>query len=470
MRKKSIAYSLIISFASVTGAVLIFVGTVLSVWFNIDYVNERKNILEKQVGLIEYASISYLNQNTETSYEDLQRVMRMIENETNMNSMVIDSQGYIYAVSDEKLSEYKYTKIRRAEDCLEIIKGGKSSRFKFNEEGVDFEGYIKPIDHKGYSSGAILLIGNGGYLKAPIKIYIIIWLAVIFALLLSGLIMNYFVRRILIKPIEEINNAAKKFARGDVEKRLIIKSNNEIGELAESFNIMASSLEAVDLKRKEFISNVSHELRSPITSIKGFISGIIDGVIPKDKENYYLNVVNDEVSRLTRLVNDLLDISSMEAGKFKLIKTQLDINQIITLCILNLESKIKEKMINVEVTFHDRYEYAIGDRDRLIQVITNLVENAIKYGNEKGQIKIDTYKKADKVYVSIFNIGPNLSKEELLGIWDRFYKSDKSRTNKVSTGLGLPIVRLIINQHGQDIWVENVDGKGVRFIFTLEKV
>lgn len=470
MRKKSIAYSLIVSFASVTGVVLILVGTILSIWFNRDYVNERKNILEKQVGLIEYASISYLNQNTETSYEDLQRVMRMIENETNMNSMVIDSQGYIYAVSDEDLSQYKYTKIRSSEECLEIIKKGKSSRFKFSENGVDFEGYIKPIDHKGYSSGAILLIGNGGYLKAPIKIYMIIWLAVIFALLLSAFIMNYFARKILIKPIEEINNAAKKFARGDVEKRLVIKTNNEIGELAESFNIMASSLEAVDLKRKEFISNVSHELRSPITSIKGFISGIIDGVIPKDKENYYLNVVNDEVSRLARLVNDLLDISSMEAGKFKLIKTQLDINQIITLCILNLESKIKEKMINVEVTFHDRYEYAIGDRDRLIQVITNLVENAIKYGNEKGQIKIDTYKKADKVYVSIFNIGPNLSKEELLGIWDRFYKSDKSRTNKVSTGLGLSIVRLIINQHGQDIWVENVDGKGVRFIFTLEKV
>ncbi|MGL5085783.1 MAG: histidine kinase dimerization/phospho-acceptor domain-containing protein, partial [Clostridium sp.] len=412
MHKKSIAYNLIISFTAVTGAVLILVGTIISIWFNREYTKQRTNILEKQVDLIEYASISYLNQNTETSYEDLQLVMRIIENETQMRSMVIDNQGYIYAVSDKDLEQYKYTKAEGADNWLDSIKKGESKRFKYNKDGVEFEGYIKPITYKEYSSGAILMLGNYKYIKAPIKIYIVIWLSVVLALVLASFIMNYFVRKILVNHIEEINNAAKRFARGDVEKRLIIKSDNEIGELAESFNIMASSLEAVDLKRKEFISNVSHELRSPITSIKGFISGIIDGVIPKDRENYYLNVVNDEVSRLARLVNDLLDISSMEAGKFKLIKSQLDINQIITLCILNLESKIKEKMINVEVTFHDRYEYAIGDRDRLIQVITNLVENAIKYGSEKGQIKIDTYKKADKVYVSIFNIGPNLSNEE----------------------------------------------------------
>ena len=315
------------------------------------------------------------------------------------------------------------------------------------------------------------MISNDNHIERLGKIYVIIWMSIILALalILSSIIMYYFSRRILIKPLEEINNAAKRLSRGDVSKRVSIKSNDEIGELAESFNIMAASLEEVDLKRRDFISNVSHELRSPITSIKGFISGILDGIIPKDRENYYLNVVNDEVSRLARLVNELLDISSMESGKFKLNKVQLDINEIITLCILNLESKIKSKMMNVEVTFSDKHEYAIGDRDRLIQVVTNLIENAIKYGNEKGEIKIDTYTKGNKVYVSVFNSGAILSKEELINIWDRFYKSDKSRTNKISTGLGLSIVRLIITQHGQDVWAKNVDDKGVKFIFTLEK-
>lgn len=303
------------------------------------------------------------------------------------------------------------------------------------------------------------------------KIYVIIWMAIILvlALILSSIIMYYFSKRILIKPLEEINNAAKQLSRGNIGKRVEINSDDEIGELAESFNIMASSLEEVDSKRREFISNVSHELRSPITSIKGFISGILDGVISKDQEYYYLNIVNDEVSRLARLVNELLDILAMESGKFKLNKVKLDINEIVALCILNLESKIKSKMIDVEFKFQDKNEYVIGDRDRLIQVVTNLIENAIKYGSESGKIKICTYTKSSKVYVSIFNSGSTLNKEDLINIWDRFYKLDKSRTNKISTGLGLAIVRLIIIQHGQCVWAKNIENEGVKFIFTLEK-
>ena len=472
MNKKSITYRLIVIFTSITGTFLILIGIIFSVWFNIYQVSERKNILEKQLDLIEDANIAYLNQNIETSYEQLQDSMSILEKTTNMTSILVDNQNYVYAVSNDNIKDYKYTKINMPKDIVNDLEEDGTERFIFyDNKGVKLEGYIKPIFYDGNLSGAILMFGNEKYIESPVKIYVTIGISVILviALILSSIIMYFFTRKVLIKPLEEINNAAKRISRGDVSNRIIIKSNDEIGELAESFNIMASSLEEVDLKRREFISNVSHELRSPITSIKGFILGILDGVIPKDKENYYLNVVNDEVSRLSRLVNELLDISSMESGKFKLNKVKLDINEIIALCILNLESKIKSKNMNVEVTFHDEHDYVIGDRDRLIQVVTNLVENAIKYGSEKGEIKIDTYKKGNKVYVSIFNSGSTLSKEELINIWDRFYKSDKSRTNKISTGLGLSIVRLIITQHGQDVWAKNIDNKGVKFIFTLEK-
>jgi len=472
MNRKSLTYRLIIIFIATTGAFLILIGMIFSVWFNSYYADERTNVLEKQLSLIEDANTAYLNQNSETSYEQLKNIMAMIETATNMSSIIVDNQHYVYAVSNEELKEYKYTKVDISNFKSKMVEDDKIEKFKlYDNKGIELEGYIKPIFYNGNLSGSILMISNDNHIERPDKIYVIIWMSIILALalILSSIIMYYFSRRILIKPLEEINNAAKRLSRGDVSKRVSIKSNDEIGELAESFNIMAASLEEVDLKRREFISNVSHELRSPITSIKGFISGILDGIIPKDRENYYLNVVNDEVSRLARLVNELLDISSMESGKFKLNKVQLDINEIITLCILNLESKIKSKMMNVEVTFSDKHEYAIGDRDRLIQVVTNLIENAIKYGNEKGEIKIDTYTKGNKVYVSVFNSGAILSKEELINIWDRFYKSDKSRTNKISTGLGLSIVRLIITQHGQDVWAKNVDNKGVKFIFTLEK-
>ena len=232
---------------------------------------------------------------------------------------------------------------------------------------------------------------------------------------------------------------------------------------------MADSIEEVEKNRREFISNVSHEIRSPITSIKGFIGGILDGVIPKEKENYYLSIAYEEIQRLTRLVNDLLDLSSIEAGKFSLKIEKLDINEIIRLTVIKSETRIKAKKLNVDVCFSEDKEYVAGDIDRLTQVVTNLLDNAIKYVNEGGNIKIASKTKGDKIHVSVFNDGPSIAKDEIKDIWDRFYKSDKSRTSKMSTGLGLPIIRSILTQLGEDIWLDNRD-EGVAFIFTLKKV
>jgi signal transduction histidine kinase len=301
-------------------------------------------------------------------------------------------------------------------------------------------------------------------------VYRIIWATAMFAIMISSFIIYYFSERIIIKPLADINGVAKKISKGEVEKRVQIISNDEIGELAESFNYMADNLEKVEKARRDFISNVSHEIRSPITSIKGFIGGVLDGVIPKDKENYYLSIAYEEIQRLTRLVNDLLDLSAIEAGQFKLRMSELDINEIIRLTVIKFEQKIKEKKLNVDVCFNLEHQYVYGDRDRLIQVMTNLIDNAIKYVSEGGEIYICTKIKGDKVLITVFNNGPTIPKEDIPKIWDRFYKSDKSRTSKISTGLGLPIVRNILTQHGEDIWVENKEGAGVTFTFTLKRI
>ena len=166
----------------------------------------------------------------------------------------------------------------------------------------------------------------------------------------------------------------------------------------------------------------------------------------------------------------MLDISSMDAGKFNLTITEVDINQLIELCILNLENKIKDRNLNVKCIFKSSRCFAMGDRDRLIQVVTNLLENAIKYSYENGQIEVEVNFKGDKILVSIFNTGEIIPKNQINNIWDRFYKADKARTNKISVGLGLPIVRLILSQHNEDIWVENVGDIGVKFTFTLKRV
>ncbi len=469
MKRKSVIYKLLITFLSITTVVLILVGIFLSIIINKEYSNEKRNLISKYIEIIEESTTKFINNNDEAGYKDLINTMKIVKLSVNMDSIVIDSQGYAYEVSDEELSYLKFTKIDITASDLASLKENKIIENNFiNKSNKKVKAHYVPLFGNGSFNGIVILLENNAD-KSILNLYTIIWAFVLIAVILSDIIAYYFAKKILINPLAEINNAAKKIAKGEVEKRVYIESDDEIGDLADSFNMMAESLEKVDLARREFISNVSHELRSPITSIKGFITGIIDGVIPKDKEDYYLNIVNDEVSRLSRLVTDLLDISSMESGKFKMNIGKVDINEIITLCILKLQGKIEEKKISVEVMFSDNYQYCFADRDRIIQVVINLIENAIKYGDEGGKIKIETYAKSDKVFISIFNTGENIPKEDINKIWERFYKVDKSRTNKISTGLGLPIVRLILSQHEQDIWIDNITGKGVKFTFTLKR-
>ena len=467
MKKNSIVRKLIITFSSITGGLLILVGLVLTVGFYRISHDELIDTLNKQLNVVSEAVGSYLKYQ-EGSYDEVNRLLQIACLTNDMDGIVVDRLGYVYMVSNSKYSNLKYTNIDIA-DTQMPINGNIVYRKILIKENYDSKvgAFIKPIYSNGQLDGYIIMVEND-----PINekhTVIIIWISIILAIIVAGAIVKYFAQLLLVQPIEEINKAAKRLAKGNVAERVKVNGNNEIGELAQSFNSMAQSIEESDNIRKEFISNVSHELRSPITSIKGFVGGILDGVIPRDRENYYLKIVYDEVDRLARLVNDLLDISAMESGKFNMSISEFDINQTISLCILNLENKIQAKGLNVKATFHEKRCFAIGDRDRILQVATNLLENAIKYSDENGQIEVNISTKGEKIFVSIFNTGNTLSEQDLNHICDRFYKSDKSRTNKISTGLGLPIVRLILSQHNQDIWVENVEDRGVRFIFTLQR-
>ena len=463
-RKESINQRIIVTFISVTSIVLIFLGSIMTILFNKNYHSTKLSNLEKQMGIIENSINNYLNQQ-DGSYSQLKEIIKMACISTNTEAIITDRLGYVYLVNGEDYQDLMYSKIKLNTESLSSNIEFKKEVFKVDNASI--KGYVKAIYEDGEIDGyMIMLMQNES--ERNFNMFII-WITVIIEIIISAIVIKIVTNQIIIRPIDNINNVAKRLAKGEVEKRVVVNCNNEIGELAESFNMMAECLEKSDTKRREFISNVSHELRSPITSIKGFIGGILDGVIPRDRENYYLKIVYDEVDRLARLVNDLLDMSAMESGKFNLAITEFDINQVISLCILNLEHKIQEKGLNVKATFHNNRAYVLGDRDRIIQVVTNIIENSIKYSNDDGEIKIDVYSKGEKIYVDIFNSGECIEEKELNKIWDRFYKSDKSRTNKLSTGLGLPIVRSILSQHNEDIWVKNIEGKGVSFIFTLKK-
>lgn len=473
MIKNSLVSKMIAAFTFIVAIMFILVATILSFWFENYYFEQRKNQLDMQGDRIATSAVNSLGDKSTLSVTKLENEMSFIGDLLNSDILIADSLGYVYAVSNIKYKDIVANSLDLKE--MDELRFGKTIEKKGTYENiVDKPSYIymKPIFSGDSFRGVILMYTPIEQIKAPIKkVYSIIWLGAIFSVITTSIIIYYFSQKIIIKPLSKINSVARKISKGEVEKRVIIDSNDEIGELAESFNTMADSLEKVEKNRRDFMSNVSHELRSPITSIKGFIGGILDGVIPKDKENHYLQIAYDEVQRLTRLVNDLLDLAAMESGKFSLRVTEIDINEIIKLCIIKFEPKINDKKLKVDVLLQDEHLYVEGDRDRLIQVLTNLIDNSIKYVPDGGNIKLSTKIKGDKLLVSVFNDGPNIEENELRRIWDRFYKSDKARTSKISTGLGLPIARNILSQLGEDIWVENkAKDQGVTFIFTLTRV
>ncbi|HHV97488.1 MAG TPA: cell wall metabolism sensor histidine kinase WalK [Clostridiaceae bacterium] len=377
-------------------------------------------------------------------------------------------QGY-YGLPDER----QYKNVFLGIDPV-IEKGDFYGLFK--ETGWSWLVVQKPFKYK--DTGGDEQVVAAIYLITPISevhktrstVYRFFLISIIVSILVSTSLVYFFSRKIT-KPLKEIRDAAKVISEGEFDKRLNINSKDEIGELAKSFNQMAADLERLEEMRRGFIANVSHELRTPMTSIKGFIEGILDDVIPQEKHKEYLEIVRNEIARLNRLVNDLLDLAKMESGELQLVYTNFNINELIRRCIIKLESIITEKGLEVIANF-DEDTLVTADIDAIERVLINLIHNAVKFTPSGGIIGVNTEidNNNDKVIISIADTGIGISKEDLDRIWERFYKVDKSRSlDTLGTGLGLSIVKNIVMEHGEKIWVESEVGKGTTFYFTLKK-
>lgn len=287
--------------------------------------------------------------------------------------------------------------------------------------------------------------------------------------LLAALIAVYFISVRVTAPLREISNAAKSFAKGKFDVRVPVHGSDEVAELAETFNNMAESLNNYDSMRNTFMSDVSHDLRSPMTSIAGFVDGILDGVIPPEQHEYYLKVVSNEVHRLSRLVSTLLDLSRIQAGDRKFTMSRFDVCETARLILISFERKIDAKHLEVEFNSQEERMYVNADSDAVYQVIYNLCHNAVKFSNEGGALKISiTRIKGKKILIEVYNDGQGIAKEDLQYVFERFYKSDKSRgLDKTGAGLGLFISKTIVEAHNERIWVESEYGKNCSFKFTL---
>lgn len=285
--------------------------------------------------------------------------------------------------------------------------------------------------------------------------------------LLMAVIIIYFVTAQMVRPLKEMSDAAVEFGNGDFTKRLTVESYDEIGQLAMALNNMAQSLSTLETMRRSFVSNVSHELKTPMTTIAGFIDGILDGTIPPNKQKYYLRIVSDEVKRLSRLVRSMLNLAQVEAGELQLKPVRFDMLDTVCQTLFSLEQQINQKNLEIRGLDCDKV-WVEADEDLIHQVVYNLTENAIKFANEGGYIEFSFHKEGGRSIVGVKNSGEGLTKEEIPRVFDRFYKTDRSRgVDKNGVGLGLYIVRSIINLHGGDIIVRSVHGEYCEFLFSL---
>lgn len=270
------------------------------------------------------------------------------------------------------------------------------------------------------------------------------------------------------KPLRQMSEATKRYAAGDFSMRVEVSGRNEMAELANAFNSMARDLASLESSRRSFVANVSHELKTPMTTIGGFIDGMLDGTIGKDKQQHYLQIVSDEVKRLSRLVVSMLNLSKIEAGKLSLKRQDFDLCDMIFRTMLGFEQMIEQKQFRITGLENMESTIISGDKDMLTQVVYNLVDNAVKFTPEGGEIHFDVVHDMQKVYVSIRNSGKGISSEEIDRVFEQFYKVDKSRSFDVKgAGLGLYIVKSIVEMHGGAIKASSLENQYTEFSFWL---
>lgn len=269
-------------------------------------------------------------------------------------------------------------------------------------------------------------------------------------------------------PIRKITKGAADYSAGNFETRIMVHSNDEIGYLADSLNFMASELSTLEDDQRKFIANVSHDFRSPLTSIKGYTEAIMDGTIPQEMQEKYLNIILVEIERLNKLTQSMLELNKYGAHGIILDVLNFDINNTIKMTVQSFEGTCIQKKISFELILTGQNLYVTADMLKIQQVLYNLIDNAIKFSHADSAITVETTKRNGKVFVSVKDTGIGIPRDSIKKIWERFYKTDSSRgKDKKGTGLGLAIVKEIIQAHNENINVISTEGVGTEFIFTL---
>ncbi|MGE5329329.1 MAG: sensor histidine kinase [Deltaproteobacteria bacterium] len=463
---KNIFSRLMFTYLMIITAVILTASIALSIGYS-DYIftdKEQEQLKSaKKVGRLAESYLSGLLNKQE------------LDSSINSIGYVTDSSIYVINANVDAIKDKKSINIGEGldeafllNDLEQILEGKTVFRktqysSKFNMDVV-FTGY--PLKNRNQISGAILIFSPVNVMEADIKkINLIIWIcALILAIISAGII--YFISRRISRPIVQMTDAAMKLAGGEKVEEIKAKTSDEIEKLADAFNTMNKQLEITENVRREFIANVSHDLRTPLTSINGFVQGMIDGLIKPENYPKYLAIMKEEINRLIKLTGDILEIAKIQGGAIKLNIVDVKTVDVINEIIRSLEITAHQKQVQIVSECPVEF-YVKADSDRLKQILSNLITNAVKYSGEGSQVRISVKQEDDFIKFAVRDNGQGIPEEDLAHVFDKFYRGDRTRQNDGGTGLGLNIAKSLVELHGGKIWVESKRGEGTSFYLTI---
>lgn len=409
---------------------------------------------------IQSPNMAYLQWKASNVYQDYGAYILIVDRSgrvrDNMQSALQGSAGALETLNADDVSAA----------LMHVLQGEEFHAQLRSDQGPVFTVAV-PYVQGGAVLGAVFIHTSAQIINAEYH-GLLLQIAIGFAFAaLAAILGTAFYARGIVRPLTVITGAAEEMSRGKLSTRAEVTGVNEVRQLAGAFNVMAEKLEQVEENRKEFVANVSHELRSPVTSIHGFVEGMLDGTIPQNDYPRYLQIVFDETNRMKRLIADLLQLSRMDKGVEKLQMSDFDINELIRRVIIGRMSDIEERGLNVHLEFEDDSCMVHADSDKISQVVHNIVDNALKFIVENGNLTINTALVHDStVSVTIENDGEPIAPQDRDRLFERFYKADKAHTAGKGTGLGLSICKQIMDLHGQALEVLPLE-EGAGFRFTL---
>ncbi len=441
-------------------------------------ISETRDRLERNAGYIASATSDYLQNVSSISLLDgikwtlYQSTMETVSDVSEASIIVANTQGEILYATDESM----YSQRLPQGVVDQILEKGNYTGMTNLDGLYGTNRYIAglPVQTQLRPSltanlGVVLVSGDTSGLSEMWRSTATIFFFAAVVVLLIAVIASSITSAHQTRPLTEMAEAARKFGRGEFDVRVNYKDRcDEIGELAEAFNSMANSLAKVESQRADFIANVSHELKTPMTTIAGFAEGILDGTIPPEKERDALNVVVSETRRLSRLVRRMLDLSRLNAlTETVTAQEQFDITEVLSRVLVSLEGRITGRGLDVDAQFPEDPVMVWGDPDGVTQVCYNLLDNAAKFAAQGTAITVSITKKDGKAYIAVRNLGATIPSEELPLLFDRFHKADYSRSiDREGVGLGLYIVKTILGNLKENITVTSEDGV-TQFTFTL---